>query len=204
MKKNVMRAAIGLALLALACSSPVHADQGDVLARVRMLSVQPDSSTSDALSSLGVGVNNSLTPEADFTYMATKHIGLELILATTRHTITSNIGTLGRVDLLPPTLTAQWHFNPEGTIRPYAGAGVNYTLFYNSSLQAGGQQVAISNHSFGPALQAGMDVQVAKNVFVNFDVKKLYIKTGASVGGASLGTLKIDPLIIGMGVGMKF
>jgi outer membrane protein len=47
-------------------------------------------------------------------------------------------------------------------------------------------------------------VQVAKNVFVNFDVKKLYIKTGATLGGSSLGTLKLNPLIIGMGVGMKF
>jgi outer membrane protein len=33
--------------------------------------------------------------------------------------------------VLPPTLTMQYHLAPEGKIRPYLGAGLNYTIFYS-------------------------------------------------------------------------
>jgi outer membrane protein len=84
------------------------------------------------------------------------------------------------------------------------GAGLNYTLFYNNGLHAGDTPVSIKNSSIGPALQAGIDVQVARNLFVNADIKKIWMRTSASADGASLGSLKIDPLIVGVGVGMRF
>ncbi|WP_319002647.1 OmpW/AlkL family protein [Burkholderia anthina] len=201
-----LRAACGAAAMLAAAAAPVPAaaDQGDILARVRLLSIQPDTSASNTLSALGAGANNSIVPELDFTWMATANLGLELILGTTRNTVTSNLGTLGRVGILPPTLTLQWHFNPQGRIRPYVGAGLNYTLFYNNSLQAGGQHVGITNHSFGPAFQAGVDVQVTKKLFVNADIKKIYMRTDATLDGQPLGTLKLDPWVFGIGVGMTF
>lgn len=198
------RAAAIALVLTLATAIPAHADQGDILARVRFLSIMPDTSTSNTLSTLGVDANNAVVPELDLTYMATANLGVELILGITRHTVTSNLGDLGRVGLLPPTLTLAWHFNPQGKIRPYVGAGINYTLFYNSSLQAGGQGVGITNHSFGPAFQVGVDVQVTKKIIVNADVKKLFIHTDATLDGQPLGTLKINPWIVGVGFGVKF
>ena len=71
-------------------------------------------------------------------------------------------GALGGVNVLPPTLLLQYYFNAAGKVRPYVGAGVNYTLFYNNGLHAGDTPVSIKNSSFGPALQAGVDVQVAR------------------------------------------
>lgn len=204
MKRHPIAKSVMVAVLAVAGTTSAQAEQGDILARFRVLSIEPDVSTSGTLSTLGTNVNNSVVPELDFTYMATNNIGVELILGITRHTVTSNLGELGRVSLLPPTLTVAWHFNPQGRIRPYVGAGLNYTLFYNNSLQAGGQGVGISNHSFGPAFQVGVDVQVTKRTFVNVDVKKLFVRTDATLGGAPIGTLKIDPWIIGLGFGVKF
>lgn len=78
------------------------------------------------------------------------------------------------------------------------------TYFYNDKLKAGETPVSISHSSFGPALQVGVDVQVAKNLFVNADLKKIWMRTSASAGGADLGSLKIDPWVLGVGVGMKF
>jgi outer membrane protein len=118
--------------------------------------------------------------------------------------VTSSLGNLGGVGVLPPTLLLQYHFNHQGRIRPYVGAGFNYTLFYNNGLNAGGQSISIDNHSFGPAVQAGVDVQITKKLYVNADIKKIWMKTGASLGGSSLGTLHIDPLVVGVGIGMKF
>jgi len=181
-----------------------NADQGDILARVRAISIQPDVSAGGALGTLGTGVKNAVVPELDFVYMVRPSIGLELILATSRHQVTSNAGALGGVNVLPPTLLLQYYFNAAGKVRPYVGAGLNYTLFYNNGLHAGDTPVSIKNSSFGPALQIGMDVQVARNLFVNADIKKIWMRTDASAGGASLGSLKIDPLVVGMGVGMRF
>ncbi|SAK49071.1 OmpW family protein [Caballeronia catudaia] len=180
----------------------IHA--GDILVRLRAISIQPDVSAGGALGTLGVGVNNAIVPELDFTYMFTDQIGMELILATSRHQVTSNIGGLGGVGVLPPTLLLQYHFNHAGRVRPYVGAGLNYTYFYNDKLKAGDTPVSITRSSFGPALQAGVDVQVAKNLFVNADLKKIWMRTSASANGADLGSLKIDPWVIGVGVGMKF
>lgn len=177
---------------------------GDCLVRLRAISIEPTARTNETLSALNVGVNNSIVPELDFTYMIRDYLGVELILATSRHQLTLNLGNLGGVGVLPPTLLLQYHFNHEGRIRPYVGAGLNYTLFYNNGLHAGGQPISIDNHSFGPAVQAGVDVQITKRLYVNADIKKIWMKTGASLNGTSLGTLHIDPLVVGVGIGMKF
>jgi outer membrane protein len=177
---------------------------GDWLVRLRAISIEPTARTNETLSALNVGVNNSIVPELDFTYMIRDYLGVELILAASRHQATSSLGNLGGVDVLPPTLLLQYHFNHQGRVRPYVGAGLNYTLFYHNGLHAGGEPISIENHSFGPAVQAGVDVQVTKRLYVNADIKKIWMKTGTSMNGTSLGTLHIDPLVVGVGVGMKF
>ncbi|MDR3396402.1 MAG: OmpW family outer membrane protein [Pandoraea sp.] len=178
---------------------------GDILARVRAIGILPDSHASGSvLPTLGVTVNNAIVPELDFTYMILDNVGVELILGMSRHQLTSNLGHLGGVNVLPPTLLLQYHFNHAGKVRPYVGAGINYTRFWNSNLNAGGTPISIKNHSVGPALQAGVDIQMTKNLFFNIDIKKIWMKTDTSLAGTDLGTLHIDPLIVGVGVGMKF
>lgn len=203
--KILSRIAAGALLAASTVfAAPVHAKQGDIIARLRAISIQPSVSAGGTLGQLGTGVNNAIVPELDFTYMATQNIGVELILATSRHQVTSNSGALGGVNVLPPTLLLQYHFSPAGKIRPYVGAGLNYTYFYNDGLQAGGTPVSVKRSSFGPALQAGVDVQVTRRVFVNADIKKIWMRTSAAIGDTQLGSLKIDPLVVGVGVGMRF
>ncbi|CAB3805648.1 Outer membrane protein W [Paraburkholderia ultramafica] len=179
---------------------------GDVLVRLRSISIVPEVTTSggSTLSAINAGVNNATVPELDLTYMIRDSIGVELILATSRHQVTSSLGGLGGVNVLPPTLLLQYHFNHQGRVRPYVGAGLNYTYFYNDGLHVGGQGVQITHSSFGPALQAGVDIQVAKNLFLNADIKKVWMRTEATLGNTELGTLHIDPTVIGVGIGMKF
>lgn len=213
MKKIALALCAGAAL----ASSAAMAAQGDILARFRVINVNPDVKTTGILSALSGDVQDDTIPELDFTYMITNNIGAELILGTSRHTVTANRvplgggnGSIGKVSVLPPTLTLQYHFNPEGSVRPYVGAGLNYTRFYRAgglSTEVGG--VSIKKNSFGPALQVGMDVAVTKNVFLNVDLKKIWIDTKATgssgaINGMSLGKLEINPLVFGVGVGMKF
>jgi outer membrane protein len=39
---------------------------------------------------------------------------------------------------------------------------------------------------------------------VNVDVKKVQIRTDVKVGGNKIGDLKIDPWLVGVGVGYRF
>lgn len=112
--------------------------------RVRGVGVVPDESAKIGVIGGDVNISNTLIPELDITYFFTKNISAELILGTTKHevnTVGSDISAvggptsanvdLGSVYLLPPTLTAQYHFFPDKVFNPYVGAGVNYTIFYN-------------------------------------------------------------------------
>ena len=192
-----------IAAILASLSAGAFAAQGDIIARLRITDVNPQTSVDKTLQTLNVDVKNDTIPELDFTYMVTNNIGAELILGTSKHDITSAGSKIGSVKVLPPTLTVQYHFNPEGQFRPYAGAGVNYTRFYGFKDQSG-LDLSIKKNSFGPALQVGMDMPLTKDFFLNVDVKKIWIKTKVKAGGADAGTLDINPLVTSVGIGMKF
>lgn len=212
-------------LAILAAAAPAHADpvqSGDVLVRLRGILVAPNEKSSGitpAFPAERVKVGNDIMPEVDLTYMATPHIGLELIAATTKHRIAGTTGTTGSIGrlasawALPPTLTAQYHPIADGPVRPYVGAGVNYTLFYSehasNKLEAavGKTRVRLSD-SAGWAAQAGVDFDVAPRIFLNFDVKYIDIDTKARLDTASAGIQRVrvnlDPLVVGVGIGTRF
>ena len=193
--------AIAVALAAL--STGAFAAQGDIIARFRIANVNPETSVNNQLSTLKVDVQDDTIPELDFTYMLTNNIGAELILGTSKHDITAGGSKIASVKVLPPTLTLQYHFNPEGAFRPYVGAGVNLTRFYGFKDESG-SNLSVKSSSFGPALQIGADIPVTKTFFVNLDVKKIWMKTKVSASGTEVGTLDIDPLVTSVGIGMKF
>ena len=196
MKKQIWMT--GTLVAATLCVGVAQAATGDWLVRARVISVQPASSSAPVA---GVSAANKATLEVDFSRFLTDNVAVELILATTKHDISLNGAALGSVGVLPPTLTAQYHFSPEETIKPYLGAGVNYTRFYSVNLSSG---LDVESSSFGPALQAGVDFQIDKNLFINVDVKKIFIKTDVTSNGAYLTTLTLNPVVFGVGVGMKF
>jgi outer membrane protein len=195
MKKNLVVLSVVAALFPLSAL----AGQGDWLVRGRVIQVNPSES-----STLNLGVSTDTVPELDFSYFATSNVAIELILGTSRHEVSLGGANLGKVSVLPPTLTAQYHFSPGAQISPYVGAGINYTRFYNVGLSVAGSPLDVSKNSWGGALQAGMDIAVGKTTFVNLDIKKIYIKTDVTSAGTKIDTLKIDPVVFGVGFGMRF
>lgn len=190
------------------------------IVRARLLRVTPTERTGPiepSFATAHTAVTNSYAPELDFTYMATRHVGAELILATTKHDIDGRgaldpIGKLAHTWVLPPTLTLQYHFNPQGHVRPYVGAGVNYTIFYSSKASNGldsaiGKTKVGLSDSVGYALQAGVDVDITRRVFVNLDLKYLDIDTTAHLTTGTLVNrerVHLDPLVPGIGIGVRF
>jgi len=84
------------------------------------------------------------------------------------------------------------------------GAGLNYTNI--SSVDLLGGAANLKRSSFGLAAQIGADVPLGNGWLLNLDVKKVQIKTDVLVGAseANAGTFKIDPWLIGVGVGKRF
>lgn len=181
------------------------------IVRTRMLMVEPDEGAN--ISGIGgdVDIDEQYVPELDFTYFFTPNIAAELILATTPHNVTAINTAAGQVDLgdvwlLPPTLTFQYHFLPHSdTFRPYVGAGINYTLFYNAD--SGAANSIDYDDSFGYALQAGMDYGITENWALNLDVKKVMINTDVTIqSGANTinADVDIDPWVFGIGAAYRF
>lgn len=198
MKKYAIVAAL---LGSVVCSSAFaqQATEGSFMVRAR--AVHLDSTNSDS-TGLGLSINDKWLPEVDFTYFINKNLAAELILTVPqKQTLSSKGAAIGSFKHLPPTLTLQYHFTDMGAFKPYVGAGVNYTRLSAVNLPAG---VTVDRNSFGPALQVGVDIPVAKGVYLNFDVKKVYIRTDVSAGGVKAGTFKVDPLLVGVGLGWRF
>lgn len=219
--------ATGISMTAL----PVMAyEAGDWLIRGRILNVNPndDSGTlnTQAFGDLGEGVtvDSDTIPELDITYMITPNWGVELILGYSEHTVKTHkaagdvVATLGARDVietkvLPPTLLLQYHFAPNSNIRPYVGAGINYTYFFDeevpskSGVHASGDKVSLDS-SWGFAVQAGVDVAINEDWFVNFDVKYIDMETTAKFKNTAAGWAEIDadidPFVYGVGIGRRF
>ncbi|GAB5387334.1 MAG: OmpW family protein [Alphaproteobacteria bacterium] len=185
------------------------ADPHRFMIRGRAIGISPDEDADIDPIGGNVDADFAPTPELDFTYFLSDHFALELIAATSKHDVEAQGTTLGDVDLgdvwvLPPTLTLQYHFLPEGQVRPYVGAGINYTIFYNEDAPSALGSIDY-DPSFGPALQAGFDIALTENWMFNADVKKIWINTDVDIPAAGVSAdVDLDPWVFGVGIGYRF
>ena len=232
---------LAVALAAALTPNFAFAEQGDWVVRLRAVNINPSESSklgeqtnktlpagADAMTLYGndnanLSVDSNTIPELDISYYVTKNIAIELILALgTKHDVSIsglNNGLvdskkLGEVNLLPPTLTAQWHFRPDQTFDPYVGAGVSYIRAMDNGLTAVTEDsvkhpIRIDRNMWGPALQAGFDINLKDGWMINFDVKKIWFETDVKLNAYGTGYKKIDeldinPLVVGIGFGKRF
>ena len=198
MKKQLI-AAVVLSTLVSGAAFAQQTTEGPWMVRARAVHL---ASTNSDSTGLGLSINDKWMPEVDISYFFNKNVAVELILTVPqKQTMYANGKEIGTLKHLPPTLLAQYHFNLNG-FKPYVGAGVNYTRF--SSVDLLGGVATVDKNSWGPALQVGVDIPLSKNLYLNFDVKKVYIRTDVAAAGTKIGTFKIDPLLVGVGLGFRF
>ena len=201
MKKILIAAAVGMFV-----DGSVAAQESPWLVRARAVNLNVSNKDSTDLG-LGLSVNDKTIPEVDVSYFFNKNVAAELVLTVPqKQHVYSNGTDLGTFKHLPPTLTAQYHFTNLNGYKPYVGAGLNFTQISAEKISAAGgtNNVTLSDKSVGAALQAGVDIPLTKQISFNFDVKKVYLKTKVYVGGVDHGTLKLDPVLVGVGVGYRF
>ncbi|MFC0283602.1 OmpW family protein [Camelimonas abortus] len=193
--------------------APVVQQWNPWMVRARALLVVPRDeaklyTAGERLPGANVDVSNSVVPELDITYFFTKNLAAELILGVTPHRVKgagSIAGTpVGKAWLLPPTLTLQYHFTGLGAFRPYVGAGVNYTVFFDERARGPFSSFRLKD-SFGFALQAGLDYMIDEHWGFNVDVKKIFLKTDVKLDhGVVYGKVHLDPWLVSTGVTYRF
>jgi outer membrane protein len=195
MKKLIATTAV-CALL----SGAAFAQEGPWMVRARAVGI--DMANKDG-TDLGLTVNNKTIPEVDITYFFNKNLAAELVLTVPqKQTVSSNGVSIGTFKHLPPTLTLQYHFDGSPDYKPYVGAGINYTDISKVDLSAANAR--LDSHSWGTAIQIGVDFPIDKNLSFNIDLKKVNIKTNVYVGAADHGVLKLNPTLMGVGLGYRF
>ncbi len=231
MKTTKLAVALLAAMGLSAVAAPAMAyEAGDWLVRGRIAHIAPQDDSGNlyvpAVGNLGEGVtvDSDTIPELDITYMISPNWGVELILGYSEHTVKTHkaagavVGSLGSRDVidtkvLPPTLLLQYHFAPNSNIRPYVGAGINYTYFFDekvpskSGISAPGDDISLDS-SWGFALQAGVDVAINDDWFVNADVKYIDMETEAHFSDTLVGSARINaeinPIVWAVGIGRRF
>ncbi|MNM22229.1 Outer membrane protein W precursor [compost metagenome] len=205
MKKSATAAAIVLAAIG-AFAGNAMAQEGPWLVRARAVHLDP-ADKSAPIGGVGASdrlhVSSKTIPEIDISYFFTPNIAAELILTyPQKHDVTLDGNKIGTFKHLPPTLSLQYHFMPEKQFSPYVGAGINYTNISDVKLLNGAGR--LEHDSWGYSLQAGVDYKLDKNWSLNFDIKKVQIRSDVFIGGAKASEVKVDPLLIGVGVGYRF
>ena len=207
MKANNLVFVLGAALAAASFNAAAE----DWMVRVRVVEIDT-ANKSDPIGALGVPadaihVSRKAIPEFDVSYFFTPNWAAELVLTyPQKHDVTiEGVGSIGSFKHLPPTLTAQYHFLPGGQWQPYVGAGVNFTNISNVNLAVPGVgSLNLDRTSVGLAYGAGFDYKVGPNLYINADVKKVYIGSDVTLGGTKISRVNVDPILWGLGLGWKF
>ena len=235
--KGKLLAVGALTLAAFAVAPMAQAEKGDWLFKAGATMVSPKSDNLKLndleVPDLGtlenpiIQVDDGTSLGLTVTYMMTDHWAIELLAAVPfKHdikldaTFEGERGTdkIGDTKHLPPTLSLQYHFMPDGTFNPYIGVGFNTTMFSGESLTSDARDLfealGLTNAklqldtSTGVAAQIGVDWYFSDKWFANVDLRYIDIGTDAKIkadeGNLSLGTVSIDPMVYSLMIGYKF
>lgn len=148
---------------------------------------------------LPVEVESNVRPTITGEYFIADNLGIEVLASLPfKHDIAiDGLGTVGEAKHLPPTVSLQYHFG-QGKVKPFVGAGVNYTRFFSEETSGAleGADLELSA-SWGLAAHAGVDFKVGEKGAIRVDARWIDIDTDVSVEGQDLGTVNIDPLVYG-------
>ncbi|EEY52064.1 outer membrane protein W precursor [Vibrio cholerae CT 5369-93] len=185
--------------------------------RAGIASVVPNDSSDKILGSQSeLAVNSNTQLGLTLGYMFTDNISFEVLAATPfSHKISTDLlglGDIAETKHLPPTFMVQYYFGEaNSTFRPYVGAGLNYTTFFDESFNGTGSSATLTDlkldDSWGLAANAGVDYMLNDSWFLNASVWYANIETTATYkyGGAAQSTdVKINPWVFMIAGGYKF
>ncbi len=225
MKRCIANAAA--LLLLISASQSFSYDKGDIVLRAGLTTAAPSEDSGNVIvddlggdTGMSVSVDNDTQLGLNLMYMLNPRWAIELLAATPfSHTIDLENSALGLGDgeladvtHLPPTLSTLFFFaNSESKIQPYAGLGLNYTIFFDESFSSSRETQGFNDleldSSLGLSVQAGFDFMLNDNWMLNGSIRYISISTTANFNvGASAASVDvdIDPWVYTLSTGYKF
>ncbi|WP_091144460.1 OmpW family protein [Novosphingobium sp. CF614] len=232
MRKIMMLAALGAAT-ALATPAMAGSPDGKIQVKVLGTAVLPDggidkikyidSGLAGTLGELGVSdvdakANDNVVPTLAVEYFFSKAISVETICCFTQHHVDGAADLAGtnlvnHVLILPATVTAKFHLDTGGPIKPYVGAGPALFLVFGekpgSTARALGVDKVKMSNSLGAALQGGVDIALGNSgMGLSLDAKKYFMKPTAKFYVSDTKVLEtkhnLDPWVLSAGVTYRF
>ncbi|MDZ7908729.1 MAG: OmpW family outer membrane protein [Gemmobacter sp.] len=194
---------LALALIsAAALTTPALAQSaGDMTLGLGLGFVQPkDDNGIVAGGTTEIGSNTR--PTITFEYFIRDNIGLEVLAALPfKHDIKIGGAKVGSTKHLPPTVSVNYHFPTGGALKPFIGAGINYTTFFEDRSPLGDLKI---DNSWGLAAHLGVDYAISEKGALRMDLRYLDIDSDVKLNGAKVGRVEVDPLVAGVAYVMKF
>lgn len=200
--------ALALALVLGGAATPALAQSaGTWTVGVGAHQVNPKSDNGElAGGTLPVEVESNVRPTITGEYFIADNLGIEVLASLPfKHDIAiDGLGTVGETKHLPPTVSLQYHFG-QGKVKPFVGAGVNYTKFFSEETSGALEGADLElDASWGLAAHAGVDFKIGDKGAIRVDARWIDIDTDVSVEGEKLGTVNIDPLVYGVAYVFSF
>ncbi|WP_170325686.1 OmpW/AlkL family protein [Ruegeria arenilitoris] len=195
MTKTLAALTLSTALVALAAPAMAQ-NQGDWTLGIGVGYLDPKSDNG-TLAGAKATIDSDTRPIFTAEYFIQDNLGIELLAATPFSHDVTLAGSIdaGSVKHLPPTLSLNYHFPTNSAWKPYVGAGINYTIFFDEKSALGDLEL---DNSVGIALQAGLDYMVTERGAVRLNVRWFDIESDVKLNGTDIGTADIDPWLVGV------
>lgn len=149
----------------------------------------------------------SLTGSAAYAFNDNWSVELWSGLANFEHEVSlAGLGTVASVEHRPTTLSVNYHFAPDSTVRPFIGLGYGWVNVSGERTQGALAGLGIDgSNADGIAFGVGLDWFVSDNVFIRADVRRLSFETDVTVETlGNVGTAEVDPIVYGISAGLRF
>jgi outer membrane protein len=122
-------------------------------------------------------------------------------------------GKIADARVLSPILIFQYRFGrPDALFRPYVGLGATYTKYTSVTTtpilsmltNPGGVTTATIDGAWGAVAQIGTAYNLKKHWFVDGSIVPTRVKTTARLSTGQSVNVKVDPVLVNLGVGYRF
>lgn len=193
---------IGLVLASACATSAVAQSRGDITIGLGLASVMPKSGNGTLAGGLA-DINDEIQPTITAEYFIRDNLGIELLAATPfEHDINiAGVGFAGTTKHLPPTLSLNYHFVTNTAFKPYVGAGITYTAFFQEESSLGTLEL---EDSVGVAVQVGLDYELSNKSALRANLRWLDIDSDVTLNGTAIGVAEVDPYVMNFAYVVKF
>ncbi|WP_372393116.1 OmpW family protein [Xanthomonas sp. NCPPB 3582] len=158
-------------------------------------------SDSGAFAGTSAEIKGAPTLSFTYEYFIRNNLGIELNASVAgRHDLElEGVGKVGSYWSVPPSVLLQYHINGYGTVSPFVGAGINYSMLLGEDTEpALGNGDLRLGDSVGATAHVGVDFIFNDRSGLRVDARWTDSRSNVDLNGTRLGKARIDPLTYGI------